>query len=88
MHCVRVDESPNDVDTARPQKHFPYKLYDMLEYIDRSGDSSAASWSPDGTAFVIRKQDAFMDVVRMFFKQTKFRSFVSIVLLLSEILLL
>ena len=65
---------------AAPQSstHFPYKLYDMLEYAADSKYSSAVSWSDDGTQFSIHDKDMLMKhVVPMFFKQSKFRSFVS-----------
>ena len=82
-------ESPVDVDTATidnqlnkevtQQHHFPYKLYDMLEYAADSEYSSSVSWSDDGTSFAINNKDIFMEcIVPLFFKQTKFRSFVSI----------
>ena len=80
-------ESPVDVDTATidhqlnkevTQHHFPYKLYDMLEYAADSEYSSSVSWSDDGTSFAINNKDIFMEcIVPLFFKQTKFRSFVS-----------
>ena len=57
---------------------FPFKLYDMLEYVADSKYSSAVSWSEDGTQFSIHDKDMLMKhVVPMFFKQSKFRSFVS-----------
>mmetsp|Transcript_12684 Transcript_12684/g.27549 ORF Transcript_12684/g.27549 Transcript_12684/m.27549 type:complete len:325 (+) Transcript_12684:168-1142(+) len=58
------------------QRHFPLKLYDMLEYVADSQYSSAVSWSRDGQAFVVHNKDTFLEyIVPMFFKQTKFRSF-------------
>jgi hypothetical protein len=62
----------------RQHQHFPFKLYDMLEYSSNSSEfSSVASWNPDGS-FVIIDQDALMEsVAPSFFKQTKYRSFVS-----------
>ncbi|KAL7428292.1 hypothetical protein ACHAXH_002227 [Discostella pseudostelligera] len=56
--------------------HFPFKLYDMLQYAANSEYSSAASWSVDGRAFIIHRRDVFLEnLVPLFFKQTKFRSF-------------
>jgi hypothetical protein len=59
-------------------RHFPFKLYDMLEYASSSEYASAVAWVEDGCAFVILDKDEFMEkVVPLFFNQTKFRSFVS-----------
>jgi len=79
-------ESPVDIVTAidhnkdvTQQQHFPFKLYDMLEYAADSEYSSSVSWSEDGMSFAINNKDIFMEcIVPLFFKQTKFRSFVSI----------
>ena len=78
-------ESPVDIITAAAIDHqqnkevtFPYKLYDMLEYAADSEYSSSVSWSEDGMSFGINNKDIFMEcIVPLFFKQTKFRSFVS-----------
>lgn len=63
---------------------FPYKLREMLEHAsscDSAELQSACFWSPDGAAFVISDTDVVMEeLVPMFFKQTKFRSFVSLLL--------
>ena len=77
---VTVEEDHVIAAAAAPQSstHFPYKLYDMLEYAADSKYSSAVSWSEDGTQFSIHDKDMLMKhVVPMFFKQSKFRSFVS-----------
>ena len=64
------------------QQTFPFKLYEMLEYARASGVSSSISWLSDGTGFVIHNKDAMMnDLTPMFFNQTKFRSFVSVLIL-------
>ncbi len=58
--------------------HLSFKLYFMLEYVsseDLECNPQAISWSED---FVIRDREAFLKrIVPRFFKQTKFRSFVS-----------
>ena len=60
---------------------FPFKLHEMLEYAsscDSAQMKSACFWSPSGVEFVISDKDVVMeDLAPMFFKQTKFRSFVS-----------
>lgn len=83
-------ESSDGIDTCnRPSSHFPYKLYDMLEYAADSEFFYAVSWSEDGTSFAIHDKDEFMmHVVPLFFKQTKFRSFVSIIMSSSRIMMM
>ena len=75
---VTVEEEDHVIATAAAAVTFPFKLYEMLEYAADSKYSSAVSWSEDGTQFSIHDKDMLMKhVVPMFFKQSKFRSFVS-----------
>jgi len=61
---------------VKEQHHFPFKLYDMLEYAANSEYSSAVSWIENGRAFAIHDKDTFLcQIVPRFFKQTKIRSF-------------
>ena len=72
----------NEKQQQQQQQTFPFKLYEMLEYARASGYSSSISWLADGTGFVIHDKDAMMnDITPMFFKHTKFRSFVSVLIL-------
>ena len=67
-------------DAKEQQITFPHKLYEMLEYACDSEFNSACSWSADGSAFAISNRNVMMEeLVPMFFRQTKFRSFVSCV---------
>jgi hypothetical protein len=60
------------------QQTFPFKLYEMLEYVCKYEFISSLSWSADGSIFIIHDKDVMMgDLAPVFFKQTKFRSFVS-----------
>mmetsp|Transcript_22001 Transcript_22001/g.46405 ORF Transcript_22001/g.46405 Transcript_22001/m.46405 type:complete len:355 (-) Transcript_22001:230-1294(-) len=75
---VSVSDTGNDVVARLPkeQNHFPFKLYDMLEYASDSEYCSSVSWVQNGHAFVIHNKEAFLEhIVPRFFKQTKFRSF-------------
>ena len=78
----RVSQSSNEMarpPKAKEQHHFPFKLYDMLDYAADSEYSSSVSWDEEGLAFSIHNKDTFLDhIVPRFFKQTKFRSFVSL----------
>ena len=72
----------NEGEQQQQQQTFPFKLYEMLKYARASGVSSSISWLADGTGFVIHNKDAMMnDLTPMFFNQTKFRSFVSVLIL-------
>ena len=65
-------------EVQHQQTTFPFKLYEMLEYACDSEFADSLFWSPDGSVFVIDDKDVMMnDLAPMFFKQTKFRSFVS-----------
>ena len=65
----------------KEQQTFPFKLFEMIKYANDSGDSSLLSWSPDGKIFYIHNKDAMMnDLAPRFFNQTKFRSFVSVLI--------
>ena len=67
-------------DAKEQQITFPHKLYEMLEYACDSEFNSACSWSADGSTFAISNRNVMMEeLVPMFFRQTKFRSFVSCV---------
>jgi hypothetical protein len=64
-----------------PKEQFPTKLHTMLEFADArcqclGYSSNVVAWLPHGYAFRIFDEDRFMEeVVPMFFKQTKIRSF-------------
>eukprot|EP00984_Skeletonema_dohrnii_P034469 scaffold33569_cov84-Skeletonema_dohrnii-CCMP3373.AAC.3 len=63
-------------DTKEQQITFPHKLYEMLEYACDSEFNSACSWSADGSSFAISNRNVMMEeLVPMFFRQIKFRSF-------------
>lgn len=71
---------PHGISTG--QQHFPYKLHQMLDHTQNSPNISiqnCISWNIDGKSFTIYNKEIFMnDVVTLFSKQTKFRSFVSL----------
>ena len=71
------------------REHFPFRLYDMLEYAAADDDlHSIVSWSADGLSFSIHQKDIFIErIVPRYFKITKFRSFVSTITIISRLLL-
>ena len=74
-HSINHDDSV----LGKVREHFPFRLYDMLEYAAADdGLRSIVTWSADGRSFSIHQKDIFMEhIVPKFFKITKFRSFVS-----------
>ena len=60
---------------------FPYKLYEMLDFIEYDVNGGGKykdiiGWQPHGRAFLIRKPNTFVaEVLPKFFKQTKLTSF-------------
>ena len=73
---------PNGTVSTGQQQHFPYKLHQMLNYTSNSPNVSIQNciqWNIDNKSFTIYNKEIFMnDVVTLFSKQTKFRSFVSV----------
>jgi hypothetical protein len=83
VHRVTNESTSSTSKSAmkEQQQHqtFPFKLYEMLQYANDSEFSSSLAWAADGSAFIIHDKDVMMDdLAPKFFKQTKFRSFVSV----------
>jgi hypothetical protein len=69
--------SPIDSSTmkAKPEKRFPFKLYDMLEWVEQQDLNDVVSWLPLNGAFKIHDRNRFMShVSNHFFEATKLRS--------------
>jgi hypothetical protein len=67
--------APDDATPAKPETRFPYKLYNMLDFVEHEGLSDVVSWLPDHRAFKIHDRDRFMShVAPRFFNATKLRS--------------
>lgn len=54
---------------------FPWKLHDMLENVDEDGYAHIVSWQPHGRCFAIHKPKEFVELVKIYFNQTKLASF-------------
>jgi len=55
---------------------FPITLYRMLETVEKDGRSWIVSWDPHGRFFTVHKPKVFSEtMMREFFHQTKFKSF-------------
>jgi len=62
-------------------QHFPYKLHSILEYASNSTTPTihnCIKWNSDNKSFTIYNKEILInEIVGLFSKQTKFRSFVS-----------
>jgi len=58
-------------------EHFPHKMYDLLEDVERKGLSDIVSWLPDGKSFKIHSQSAFEETImpRYFSGMSSYKSF-------------
>lgn len=55
---------------------FPWKLHDMLDTAAADGSDYIVSWQEDGRSFRVHKPQTFVDnVMPLYFKQTKYKSF-------------
>jgi len=55
---------------------FPWKLHDMLRTSGTEGKESIVSWLPHGNAFKVHNVPDFVsNILPLFFKQTKYKSF-------------
>jgi len=55
---------------------FPWKLHDMLRSSNTEGKESIVSWLPHGNAFKVHNVPDFVsNILPLFFKQTKYKSF-------------
>jgi hypothetical protein len=70
------DSSDNNVEDDRASSIFPWKLYTMLEDVERDNLTHIVSWVQDGSAFKVHKSDLFVEkVMPNYFDQTQYESF-------------
>jgi hypothetical protein len=66
-----ADETREDRDHL-----FPYILHGLLDDIEKAGQTSVISWSPDGKAFRIHNEDVFQErLLRLYFGQDSIDNF-------------
>jgi hypothetical protein len=66
-----ADETREDRDHL-----FPYILHGLLDDIEKAGQTSVISWSPDGKAFRIHNEDVFQErLLRLYFGQDSIDDF-------------
>ncbi|KAL3918931.1 MAG: hypothetical protein SGILL_004007 [Bacillariaceae sp.] len=56
-------------------KQFPGKLHDLLTYAETHRLDWVISWCHEGKAFIVHSQEHLLQILPIFFGQTKFRSF-------------
>ena len=58
-------------------EHFPHKMYDLLEDVERKGLDEIVSWLPDGKSFKIHSQIGFeQSIMPMYFSgMSSYKSF-------------
>ena len=54
---------------------FPVKLHNLLDHAEKHGLQHIISWTDDGLAFVIHDTNKLVELLPLFFGQTKYRSF-------------
>ena len=75
--CNAKPIRPNNRPSIRggSETQFPGKLHKMMEYVEQEGLESTISWIQDGRAFKVNDPEKLVDLLPMFFSQTKYRSF-------------
>jgi hypothetical protein len=62
--------------TPDKQNLFPYVLQGLLDDVEKAGQTSVISWSPDGRAFCIHEVTIFQDkLLRLYFQQSSMVEF-------------
>lgn len=63
-------------DLASSKLPFVWKLYEMLEDVEKNGDEHIVSWVDGGKAFKVHKLKPFVDdIIPRYFRQSKYKSF-------------
>lgn len=70
----------NNSDAAAMEwkpEHFPHKMYDLLEDVERKGLEDIVSWLPDGKSFKIHSQIGFeQSIMPLYFSgMSSYKSF-------------
>jgi hypothetical protein len=61
--------------SSSPHQLFPGKLHDLMTYVERNYLEAAISWVCDGRAILVNDPETLVDLLPIFFGQTKYRSF-------------
>ena len=60
----------------RSSNQFPGKLHDLMAYVDELDLHHIITWVQYGNGIYVRDADKLLDVLQLFFGQTKYRSFI------------
>jgi hypothetical protein len=65
-----------ELDLPSSKLPFVWKLYEMLEGVEKSGEEHIVSWVESGRAFRVHNLEEFVqNIVPIYFKQSKYKSF-------------
>jgi hypothetical protein len=68
-----------DIPTGAAVNHnipFPWKLHELLDVAEADGFTNIVSWLPDESSFRVHDVEKFVEhIMKLFFKQTKYKSF-------------
>lgn len=71
-----LDLTIQKTETHLSKLPFPWKLYEMLEDVENSGDDNIVSWVQSGKAFQIHELKPFLErIIPHYFNTTKLKSF-------------
>ena len=66
----------HETDLPSSKLPFTWKLYEMLENVEKNGQDHIISWVNNGTGFRVHDYDGFVnEIIPIYFKQTKYKSF-------------
>lgn len=66
----------NGYHLATSKLPFLWKLHEMLDDVEKTGDDHIVSWMPDGASFRVHKPKSFVQkIIPYYFNQSKFKSF-------------
>lgn len=63
------------LDGGRNHNVFPYRLYEMLQLVERDGLDHIISWQPHGRCFAVHNPEEFAAILPRYFKLSKIASF-------------
>lgn len=73
---LTISNIRNGQNLANSKYPFLWKLYEMLDDCEKTGDDHIVSWMDEGRGFRVHKPKSFMQkIVPHYFKQSKFKSF-------------
>jgi hypothetical protein len=71
-----VSSLSQEADLHSSKLPFVWKLYEMLEVVDRTGNQHIVSWVGEGKAFKVHDIKSFVHkIIPMYFRQSKYKSF-------------